>query len=174
MGRSSLIRGRRLNAYEQAMERFAASRIGGWLFVHVLTHGDRRLLTLTRGRASLEPAAPVGLLETTGARSGERRLTPVLYLGRGEALALVASNVGRERHPAWLHNLRADPDVRFLARGGWGRYRARVALGDERERLWPELTDLYAGYDAYAARTARDIAVVVLEPRAVTTRSGAA
>jgi deazaflavin-dependent oxidoreductase (nitroreductase family) len=164
--RYSTLRRRRLTRYEQAMERFAASRAGGWAFLHVISPIDRRLLPLTRGRVSLAVGTPVGLLEARGARSGRRRRTPLLYRVDGDRLVVVASNVGSERHPAWLHNARAAGEVRFLSREqGWRTYRPRIAAGDERARLWRLATDLYAGYGTYQDRTGgREIPVVVLEP----------
>ena len=166
--RYSTLRRRRLTRYEQAMERWAASRAGGWAFVHALSPVDRRLLALTRGRVSLAVGAPVALLETVGARTGRRRRTPLLYRVDDDRIVLVASNIGSERHPAWLHNARAGGDVRFLSREhGWRTYRPRIATGAERERLWQLAVDLYAGYDAYQRRTGgREIPVVVLEPAA--------
>jgi F420H(2)-dependent quinone reductase len=165
--RYSTLRGRRLTRYEQAMERWAASRVGGWAFVHMITRVDRRLLPLTRGRVSLAVGTPVGLLETRGARSGQRRRTPLLYRVDGDRVVVVASNVGSERHPAWLHNARAAGVVRFLSREhGWRTYRPRIATGAERARLWALATDLYAGYGTYQGRTGgREIPVVVLEPQ---------
>jgi deazaflavin-dependent oxidoreductase (nitroreductase family) len=167
MRRFSPSRGRRLTRYEAAAEAFAASRVGSWCFLHVFDTVDRRLLPLTRGRLSVTPGAPVGLLETVGARSGRPRRTPVLYTADGAAVLLVASNGGGPRDPAWLHNVRAHPEVRFLARGGaWRAYRAAIADPADRARLWPLVTDLYAGYAAYAARAApRVLGIVVLTPR---------
>jgi deazaflavin-dependent oxidoreductase (nitroreductase family) len=165
MGRFSSTRGRRLSTYEATLERFASSRPGAWAFMHLLSPVDRRLLPLTRGRISLARGAPVGMLETIGARSGRRRRTALLYRRDGAALLLVASNCGAPRHPAWLHNLRADPAVRFLTpERGWRTYRARVATGAERARHWPEMTDFYAGYAAYATRIEREIPLVILDP----------
>jgi deazaflavin-dependent oxidoreductase (nitroreductase family) len=166
MRRYSPERGRSLTPYEQLVERGAATRAGGWLFVHVLFAIDRRLLAATRGRVSCAPGTPVGLLETTGARSGARRRTPLLYVLDGDAVVLVASNIGRARHPGWLHNLRADPAIRFLTREhGWRALRAREASGDERARLWDRVADVYAGYRTYQRRAgARRIPIVVLEP----------
>jgi deazaflavin-dependent oxidoreductase (nitroreductase family) len=153
-----------LTAYEGWVERIAASRAGGWAFVHVFSAIDRRLLPLTRGRTAIAVGAPVGVLETTGARTGRRRRVPLLYAFDGDAVVLVASNAGRARDPAWLRNVRACDRVRFLSREhGWRPYRARIATGEERARRWALVTDLYAGYDAYRARTGgREIAVVVL------------
>jgi deazaflavin-dependent oxidoreductase (nitroreductase family) len=164
MARYSPMRGRRLTSYEAAVERFAASQAGSWLFVNAIRHVDVPMLARTNGRLSLSVGAPVGLLETTGGRSGRTRRTPVLYLVDGDDLVLVASNVGAAKAPAWLHNLRAQPRVRFLSReSGWQTYAAREAAGDEREQRWRALCDLYAGFDTYQRRTGgRRIAVVVL------------
>jgi deazaflavin-dependent oxidoreductase (nitroreductase family) len=163
--RYSTLRGRRLTSYEQLVERFAASRAGTWALLHPLRAVDRRLLTLTRGRLGVAPRTPVGLLETTGARTGRVRRTPLLYLLDGDDVVLVASNGGSDRAPAWLHNVRARASVRLLTREhGWREYRARIATGAERASRWALATDLYAGYGGYQARARREIALVVLEP----------
>jgi len=158
--------GRALTPYEQCLERFAASRAGAWVFLHVLNRADRLLLPLTRGRVSVAIGAPVGVLESRGARTSRRRRIPLLYVLDGDAVVLVASNGGSPRNPAWLHNLRGDADVRCLCRErGWRVYRARVLTGAERARAWDLATDLYAGYSDYQGRAAgREIPVVVLEP----------
>ena len=164
--RYSASRGRRLRTYEQLVERAAASRAGAWGFLNVLNRIDRRLLPLTRGRVSVVLGAPVGLLETRGARTGRIRRIPLLYVLDGSNVVLVASNGGSDRDPAWLRNLRAREQVRFLCRErGWRHYRARVVDGAERTRAWESATDLYAGYLDYQARaTRREIPLVVLEP----------
>src|SRR6185436_9806599 len=90
--RYSPMRDRRLTAREAATERFAASRVGAWLFLHVFHRIDARLLPLTRGRLSVAVGAPVGMLETVGARTGALRRTPLLYAADGDRLVLIASN----------------------------------------------------------------------------------
>ena len=149
------------------MEAFVKSRTGGWFALHVANPIDRRLLRWTRGRIGLFAGQPVGLLETVGAKSGEPRTTPLLYLEDDGRVVLVASKAGSPRHPAWFHNLRASPEVSFTdRRGRRRRYRARVAEGRERDRLWAGVNDLYTGYETYQGRAGgRTIPVVVLEPR---------
>ena len=149
------------------MEAVVKSRPGGWFAVNVANPVDRRLLRWTGGRVGLFIGQPVGLLETVGAKSGEPRSTPLLYLEQGDRIVLVASKAGAARHPAWYHNLRAQPEVSFSGRRGGRRpYRARLAEGPERYRLWARVNDLYAGYDTYQGRAGtRRIPVVVLEPR---------
>jgi deazaflavin-dependent oxidoreductase (nitroreductase family) len=164
--RYSVARGRRLTAYEVALERFAASPAGAWLFIHAVNRVDRHLLAVSRGRLSLALGAPVGLLQTTGARTGQTRRAPLLYLRDGDDIVLIASNGGRRQHPAWVHNLRHDPEVWFLcADHGWRRYRARIESGPRRSERWAQALDLYAGYRSYQRRThGREIPVVVLHP----------
>jgi deazaflavin-dependent oxidoreductase (nitroreductase family) len=159
-------RRRELSWWDRRAEAFAQTRLGGWFAVTIANPVDRRLLKLTRGRLGLFVGQPVGLLGTTGAKSGAQRETPLLYVDDGERVVLVASNAGNTRHPAWFHNLRANPGVTFLRRGGHsGEYTARVATGAERDELWDEVNDLYSGYETYQGRTAgREIPVVVLDP----------
>lgn len=159
MRRYSETRRRRLTAYEAAVERFAASRAGTWLFRRAIAPMDRR----TGVAVSRALRVPVGMLETTGARTGRTRRTALLYHRDGVALILVASNYGRAGDPAWLRNVRAEPHVRFRS-DRWRDYMARVASAEERARRWPAAIDFYSGYAVYAGRTAREIALVILEP----------
>jgi deazaflavin-dependent oxidoreductase (nitroreductase family) len=147
------------------LEKITASRAGAWYYDNVATPIDRVLLPLSRGRMSSTFGRPVGLLETVGARSGEIRRTPLLFLRDGDRVVLIASKGGSPKHPAWYWNLLRNPRVRFLGPGGTtGEYTARVAEGEERTRLWDEAVDLYDGYSTYAGRTGgRAIPVVVLE-----------
>jgi deazaflavin-dependent oxidoreductase (nitroreductase family) len=154
-----------MNALERLLEGFAKTRPGGWFFVHVGNRIDPPLLRATRGRLSTGLGSPVLLLEAQGARSGRWRATPLLYLEDGERIVLVASNAGSTRHPAWYHNVRAHPQVRLYVRGRSGPYTAREAEGEERDRLWELVNDLYSGYDTYQGRAgARRIPVIVCEP----------
>lgn len=157
MRRYSAFRGRRLTAYEAAVERFAASPAGAWTFRRIVAPLDRA----TGAGVSRALRVPVGVLETTGARTGRPRRTALLHHRDGDALVLVASNYGRAGDPAWLRNLRAHPHVRFDGRD----YAARVADPTERARRWPGAIDFFAGYAAYARRTSREIALVILTPR---------
>jgi deazaflavin-dependent oxidoreductase (nitroreductase family) len=156
-------RRRQLTWWEQQLERFAASRAGGWFFVEIGNRVDPFLLRLTKGRFSVAVGQPVLLLTTTGAKSGVKRETPLLYAVDGDNLVVVASKAGSPHHPAWYHNVRANPTVDILApRGRSGRYIGHEAEGEERARLWEDVNDLYAGYDVYQGRAgSRRIPVVV-------------
>lgn len=108
--------------------------------------------------------APVGLLTTTGRKSGAERTTPLIYLADGERIVVVASQGGMPRHPLWYDNLVAKPDVAFRTPQGERRYRASTADAATKATLWPRLVAIYRDYDDYQKRTDREIPVVVLEP----------
>ena len=135
-------------------------------FVRALSRLNIAVYRSTGGRVfGRVGKAPILLLTTTGRRSGQPRTTPLLYLRDGDDVAVVASYGGRPSHPAWYLNLQADPDVEVQIGGGRERRVARTATAVERERLWPQLTAMYASYDAYQRKTGRTIPVVLLEPR---------
>jgi F420H(2)-dependent quinone reductase len=159
-------RRRKINALYRQGENFARSKAGSWFFINVAMHIDRVLVPLSRGRLSMGFGQQVGILESTGAKSGERRRIPLLYIRDGNHVVLIASKGGNPKHPAWYFNVKANPQVRFIGPGGiTGDYVAREAEGDERARLWDEAVDYYDGYATYQGRTdGRRIPVIVLEP----------
>jgi deazaflavin-dependent oxidoreductase (nitroreductase family) len=107
---------------------------------------------------------PMLLLDHVGAKSGQKRTTPLVYVPDGDDLVIVASRGGSQRHPAWFHNLRANPDTTVQVGRSRTRVRARVATPAERKRLWPEVVATYGGYADYQRRTSREIPLVILEP----------
>ncbi len=108
--------------------------------------------------------APVLLLTTVGRKSGKARTVPLLYLREGSQVALVASNGGDDRHPAWWLNLRASPAATIQIRRSRERVTARQGSPDEKRLLWPRFVKMHGGYKAYQQRTRREIPVVILEP----------
>jgi deazaflavin-dependent oxidoreductase (nitroreductase family) len=108
---------------------------------------------------------PVLVLRTTGRRSGEQRESPTFFLGHGDGWAVVASNGGSPRPPAWSLNLEARPDADAFVAGQWYPVRARRATVPETEELWPRFVELYRGYDHYRAISPRELPVVILERR---------
>ena|SRR6185312_9867733 len=121
---------------------------------------------LSRGRIGGKVGrAPVLLLTSTGRKSGQQRVAPVLYMRDGPNVVVIGSNAGNTNEPGWSHNLKANPDAHIEIGAQHSDVRARVAAGGERERLWKAMNGEYAGFDDYDARTSRDIAVFVLEPR---------
>ena len=125
------------------------------------------LYRATGGRVGqrLRGGVPVLLLDHTGARSGTRRTTPLVYLRDGANVVIVASKGGHPRHPAWFHNLRANPDTTIQIGATRSAVHAHVADAAERERLWPAVVALYGGDATYQERTEREIPLVILEPR---------
>jgi deazaflavin-dependent oxidoreductase (nitroreductase family) len=108
--------------------------------------------------------APLLLLHTVGTRSGRQRVNPVMYQDLGAAVAVFASKAGAPTNPDWYLNLLAHPEVTAEIGDGTRRFRARVATGEERERIWSKQKQDYPGFADYEARTDREIPVVVLDP----------
>lgn len=104
------------------------------------------------------------LLHTTGARSGEERIHPVVYRNDGDRLVIFASKAGAPDNPAWYNNLVAHPQVRVEVGERTLDAVARVATGAERERLWTAQKTDVPGFAEYEAKTTRQIPVVILEP----------
>jgi deazaflavin-dependent oxidoreductase (nitroreductase family) len=152
-----------LSPWARALVKFAASKPGSWFFLNVANPVDKHLLPATNGRVSLAIGQPILCLEVTGARSGRRRRTPLLFLQDGDDLVVVASATGRSKHPAWYRNVVANPEVKVYAPGGrTDEYVARTAEGQERERLYRRAVEFYPGFTVYEGRTSREFPVVVL------------
>lgn len=103
------------------------------------------------------------LLTTTGRKSGEPRTTPLIYAQDGDRYVIVASKGGAPEHPGWFENLSKDPNVELQVRDEVFPARARVAEGEERERLWRKANEVWPHYEEYQEKTDREIPVVVLE-----------
>ena len=104
------------------------------------------------------------LLHTTGAKSGAERVNPLVYRTEGDNLVIFASKAGAPTNPDWFHNLRANPKVSAELGTQTRDFVARVAEGDERERLWTAQKKDAPGFADYEAKTERQIPVVILEP----------
>lgn len=105
------------------------------------------------------------LLTTTGRKSGKQLILPLIYRPTGDGgYCVIASKGGAPAHPAWFLNLEANPSVQVQVATQKFDAVARVAQGEERERLWHLLVDYYAPYTDYQAATERQIPVVVLDP----------
>jgi deazaflavin-dependent oxidoreductase (nitroreductase family) len=127
----------------------------------------RGVLKLSGGKLGWRGSGmPVLELTTIGRKSGQPRTVMLTSpLQQGDAIVIVASRGGDDRHPAWFLNLRANPQVEVSLRGGpKQRMRAHVADAEERERLWPLVTADHKNYAGYQTRTSREIPLVLLEP----------
>jgi len=109
--------------------------------------------------------APVLLLSTTGRKSGRSWTVPLMYQTDGDRWVIIASNGGSDKHPAWWLNLRARPDASVQIGRQTYPVTAAETAGEDRERLWRRMADMYNGYNAYAKKTTRKIPVVVLQRR---------
>jgi deazaflavin-dependent oxidoreductase (nitroreductase family) len=108
--------------------------------------------------------APIAILFTTGRTTAEQRANPLIFGRDGDDVVLVASKGGAPKHPGWYRNLRKNPEAEIQIMGDRWRVRARVAEGEERERLWRLMNEIWPHYAEYQERTEREIPVVVLEP----------
>jgi deazaflavin-dependent oxidoreductase (nitroreductase family) len=123
------------------------------------------------GHVPAWPGARILLLDHTGARSGTRRTSPVIYHRDGDMVAVTASKAGQPANPAWFHNLRAHPDTTIQIGRERRSVRARVASDEERDALWPAFVACFPGYAFYERNAGgRRIPIVILEPRATAQR----
>jgi F420H(2)-dependent quinone reductase len=151
---------------ERAASALVASRPGAWFYINVAPRLDRALIKFSGGRLATAGPGRVGILNVRGAKSGIERQTPLVYTRDGDNVLLVASRGGDVKHPAWYHNVKANPDVSFRIRKEDRPFRARKATAEERPRVWRLVNRTYPGYDVYQQRAGdREIPVVVLEPR---------
>lgn len=108
--------------------------------------------------------APVALLTTTGRKTGEPRISPLLYLREGNRVVLVASKGGSATNPMWYLNLKANPKVSIQIKDEVLHLSARDATDAERAQYWPRLTEMYTSFDDYQSWTDRVIPVVICDP----------
>ena len=109
--------------------------------------------------------APLLILQHLGAKSGTVRHSPLMYQRVDSGYAIFASKAGAATNPDWLHNLRANPSTLIEVGNEVIDVTARVAKGDEHERVWSKQKIDYPNFAEYEAKTDRVIPVVVLEPR---------
>ena len=139
-----------------------------WKVFQKLTEANVWLYRVSKGRLGNHlpgyPEAPIILLHHVGAKSGTHRVSPVNSLPDGERWIIVASKGGTDKHPGWLHNLKANPETEIEAPERIP-VTARVVDEAERAELWPRLVEIYPPYDDYQANTDRQIQVISLERR---------
>ena len=110
---------------------------------------------------------PLLMLTTTGAKSGERRITPMAYMPDGNRLIVFASAGGAPTHPGWYHNLLANPEVTVEVGTETFAAIAAVTEGSERDRLWVKAVELYSSLAEHQAKTTRQIPVIALSRREI-------
>lgn len=144
---------------------FAATKAGSWT-IRKLMPLDRKIMLKTEGRlTALGPiGAPTMLLETTGRKSGAKRLSPLLFARDGDSIIVVGSNFGQDHHPAWTGNLMANPHGAVKVGGKHVPVTAQRLEGAEAEAAYQKMTEVANVYSVYRGRTARDIRVFRLTP----------
>ena len=105
---------------------------------------------------------PLLLLTTTGAKSGQLRTKPMMFIPDGDRLLVIASNAGAPTHPDWYRNLVAHPEVTVEVGNETFKAIATVTEGLERQRLWSRVVELYPFFADHQAKTSRQIPVIVL------------
>jgi deazaflavin-dependent oxidoreductase (nitroreductase family) len=118
------------------------------------------IMKATRGRLRLNIALPIVVLTSTGARSGERRETPLAYFTDADDVILIASNYGGARHPGWYYNLAAHPDCELHLGPRGGPFVAHQVEGAERDRLYSLAVDRLAHVFALHERRTNNVRTI--------------
>jgi deazaflavin-dependent oxidoreductase (nitroreductase family) len=146
------------NAFYRVMRRFAATKVGVALYRPTLHHLDQTVSKLSGGRRSFVGIAagiPTLILTTTGAKSGKPRTVAVFGIPHPDGLGLITSNWGGAKHPAWYHNLKANPEATVSIDGDTWQATARPATPRERDEIWAKGVELYPGWAKYEARAGK-------------------
>lgn len=142
---------------------FLGTRAGRWTAINIAPKIDPWLLKISRGRLGMALMLPSTLITTIGARTGQPRTNAVLYFHDGDDVIVIASSYGRDSHPAWYYNLKANPRVTIGA--GQQMTAVEVAEAAERDRLWgsaDRVYPLFADYRVRAAALGRSIPIIRL------------
>jgi deazaflavin-dependent oxidoreductase (nitroreductase family) len=135
---------------------------------------NKQLIEQFRANGGPTDGRSILLLTTTGARTGRRHTTPMMFIPRDQLagteqesgqLVVIASNAGARNHPDWFHNLTADPRVWVEVAGDSYPALATVPDGAERDQLWAAVVARYSFFGDHQAKVERRIPVVVLARR---------
>lgn len=140
------------NVFHRVMRSVAATKLGVTLLRPTAHHLDRFTNKLTGGKrnfAGLLTGVPAVMLTTTGAKSGETRTVAVYGIPHPEGLAVIASNFGGTKHPAWYFNLKANPRATVSVDGDTWDAVARVAPSSERDDIYAKGIEIYPGWRKY-------------------------
>jgi deazaflavin-dependent oxidoreductase (nitroreductase family) len=155
-------------AWKSGLAKLVATKAGAAVHRTLAAPLDAAIMKLTGGRANSSAGAmPMVVLTSTGARSGQRRETPLGYFTDGDDVIVIASNYGGQRHPGWYHNLIAHPECELHIGRRGGPFTAYETNAEDRDRLFGLAVDFYPGYAKYAERTdnIRTIRILRLTPR---------
>jgi deazaflavin-dependent oxidoreductase (nitroreductase family) len=143
------------NAFHRAMRRFIATKVGVTVFRPTAHHADRLASKLTGGRRSAAwflTGVPAVMLTGIGAKSRQPRTVAVYGIPHPDGLAVIASNFGGTKHPAWYHNLKANPQATVSVEGDSRDAVARIAAPNGRDEIWARGIDIYPGWRKYETR----------------------
>ncbi|MCL1593462.1 MAG: nitroreductase family deazaflavin-dependent oxidoreductase [Actinomycetia bacterium] len=136
-----------------------------WVMSKVLTPLDMKLRGTRFAPSTMGLDLPLCFVTTTGAKSGESRTVPLLFVSLEHGvIAVVASNFGSNHHPGWAYNLEAHPRATVEIDDERTVVVATRADDDETQSLWPLLDDVWPGYETYRSITQRDIKIFLLTP----------
>lgn len=134
-------------------------------FIKWMAKGNTWIYRRTNGKlGGVFQNAPVALLTTTGRKTGEPRVSPLLYLREGDRVILGASRGGSDKHPLWYLNLKANPKVTVQIKDETLSLTARDANDAEREEYWPKMVAMYPTFEDYKSWTDRVIPIVICDP----------
>lgn len=156
-----------IGVVHRVVRRTAGTRPMAWLYGHIQEPLDHFVYRRTSGRATLTTwlgDVEMAMLTTTGAKTRQRRTHVVLGLVDGERVVVIASNYGRPHHPAWYHNLRANPRASIEIGDVEREVVAHELNGEERELYYQRGVDVYPGFTLYRRRARREIPVLALDP----------
>jgi len=148
------------------MRSFAATKLGAAVFRPTAHYLDRFVSKLSGGRrtfAGIASGVPTVILTTVGAKSGQARTVAVFGIPHPDGVAVIASNYGGAKHPAWYHNLKAHPQATVSIEGETWPAVARIAKPVERDQIWAKGLEIYPGWRKYETRAGdRHIEALVL------------
>ena len=134
-------------------------------FMKWMGKGNTWIYRRTNGRlGGMVGNAPVALLTTTGRKTGEPRVSPLLYLREGNRVIFGASRGGSDKHPLWYLNLKANPKVSVQIKDEVLSLTARDADDAERAEYWPKMVAMYPTFEDYKSWTDRVIPIVICDP----------
>jgi deazaflavin-dependent oxidoreductase (nitroreductase family) len=140
------------NAFHRLMRKFIATKVGVTVFRPTAHHIDRLTSKLTGGRRSaslIVTGVPAVMLTSIGAKSGEPRTVAVFPIPHPEGVAVIASNYGGTKHPAWYYNLTANPHATVTVEGDKWDAVARIAPAGERDEIYAKGIEIYPGWRTY-------------------------
>jgi deazaflavin-dependent oxidoreductase (nitroreductase family) len=155
---------------DSKLGRIVVKASGTKAFMHIgpkiVPHLDRALHKISGGRVIMSAGMlPSLVLTTTGAKTGQRRTSPLATKPENGSWYVVGSNFGRDAHPAWTANLIATPDAEVSFEAHTIAVHAHLLTAEEKAEIWPRMVKFWPNYDVYVERSGRDLRVFRLDPR---------